>query len=99
MSDLSAQLQNLTDLVERLTTSAEGAQAEGLDPKGAAAFLSVSIEQLRQWNDKGIIPAPVTLSERCPRWSRTELKLWLVHGAPTRLQWSKMREMKLRAAG
>lgn len=76
--------------------AAEAVTAEGLDPASAAALLGVSVRKLHEMNSAGQIPAPVELGDRCPRWLKSELVLWLRHGAPNRAKWVLMRDTLMR---
>lgn len=75
------------------------ADVEGLSNAAAARFVGMSVSLWNSLNNRGLVPAPAELSERCPRWSRTELKAWLLAGAPARSRWNQMREVVLRRAG
>src|SRR5687767_11671509 len=83
-----------------LATSATPAApppVEGLAVRGVAAFLSVSDSQVHALNAAGHLPAPAKLGDgRCPRWSATELRCWLLHGAPARTRWAMLRDAALR---
>jgi len=74
---------------------------EGLCPQGAAKFLGVSLRALHDLNNRGWLPEPVRLggSDRLPRWSKGELRLWLQYGAPHRRRWATMRPTLLRRVG
>jgi predicted DNA-binding transcriptional regulator AlpA len=72
---------------------------EGLGPKEAAQYVGVSVSAWHSMNSRSSCPAPAEISERCPRWSRTELRAWLLAGAPGRNRWQLMRDQALRRAG
>lgn len=99
MSVQENELPQLLPLIEKLVAATSESLSEGLDPSGAAAYLGISTSTFHGLNAKGMIPAPAPISDRCPRWSRTELKAWLLAGAPMRSRWNHMRDVKLRAVG
>lgn len=66
------------------------------DRAGLAAALSVSVAMVDAMNTKGTLPAPVDLSDRCPRWPRREIEAWLLAGSPTRARWAEIRDQVLR---
>lgn len=72
---------------------------EGIGPNDAAKFCGVSVSAWRAMNARGLCPAPAELSERCPRWTRIELRAWLLAGSPPRARWQTMRDGALRRAG
>ena len=78
-------------LVEVYRRAAEAATAEGLDPVSAATLIGVSVRKFHEMNSSGLIPAPVELGDRCPRWLKSELLAWMRHGAPSRARWVLMR--------
>jgi predicted DNA-binding transcriptional regulator AlpA len=97
-------LLNLVGVLARLADAVEQqrmAAAEGLDPGAAAAFIGVSISKLHDLNTRGLMPSPAELGDggRCPRWSRSELRAWLLAGAPSRIRWQAMRDQVMRRAG
>src|SRR5687767_13200998 len=69
---------------------------EALDVAGVAALLTVSARKVHLMHAAGELPAPVMLGDRCPRWLRRELIMWLECGAPPRVRWMAMRESALR---
>jgi predicted DNA-binding transcriptional regulator AlpA len=70
--------------------------AEGLTADQAAAYVGVSVRKWHEMNGSGKCPAPVELGDRCLRWPRSELKAWLLAGAPTRVTWRVLREREMR---
>lgn len=86
-------------LLERIAAALDLSGTEGLSPKESAAFVGVSVSLWHSMNSRGSCPAPAQLSERLPRWSRTELRAWLLAGAPSRRVWDASREIHLRRAG
>jgi hypothetical protein len=72
---------------------------EGLTNAAAARFVGCSVSLWNSLNTRGLCPAPVQLADRRPVWPRTELKAWLLAGAPTRLQWRAIRDAAIRRAG
>src|SRR5215469_9189539 len=72
---------------------------EGLGPNGSAAYCGVSVSTWHDLNRRGSCPAPTEITERCPRWARTELRAWLLAGAPARARWQLMRDSALRRVG
>lgn len=56
----------------------------------AAAMLGISRATWDRLQSSGNLPAPVKLSERCPRWSVRVLEDWLAAGGPPRDQWESM---------
>src|SRR5262245_41897563 len=68
---------------------------EGLAPADAARFLGISRTKLHEMNTRGLVPEPVDVGG-CPRFSRSELRAWLLAGTPTRSRWMQMREVALR---
>ena len=86
-------------LLQLLRDAAEASSTEGLTAERAAAFVGVSVSKFYAMNLSGQIPAAVELGDRCPRWLRSELLLWLRHGAPSRARWALMRDALLRKVG
>lgn len=58
-----------------------------LSARRAAEFLGVSLQQLRNMNNSGLIPNAVRLGNQS-RWRVAELELWRERGYPTRDQWN-----------
>jgi len=97
MGDAALQLDPFAlALLALLREATEAATAEGLDAAGAATFIGVSVSKWHAMNAGGLCPAPVELGDRCPRWIRSELRSWLLGGAPPRVRWAAMREAALR---
>ena len=87
----------LAEQIKRLADAIGSQQAEGLDPKAAAAFCGISISKLHQLNAAGQIPAPSEIGDgRLPRWSKTVLRAWLIAGSPSRLTWRAMEAAAIR---
>ncbi len=74
-------------------------EAEGLDATAAARFLGISRSKIHDMNTHGLLPAPAEFGDRCPRWSRSELRAWLLAGAPSRARWAGIRAAAMRSAG
>jgi len=89
----------ILELLERIADGIDAGRAEGLAPADAAALLGISTSKLHELNARGLMPAPSELGDRCPRWSRTELKTWLLAGAPGRARWNLMRDTTMRRTG
>ena len=93
----------LASVLARLSASApaRGVEPEGLGPNDAAAYLGVSVSKLHDLNSRGFVPAPIEIGDggRCGRWSRSELKAWLLAGAPGRVRWAMMRDAALKRVG
>lgn len=83
------------------TVEAPLIEPEGLTFSQAAAYIGVSRSKLYQFHDAGLCPAPVSLGDGdgCKRFSRSELRAWLIAGAPPRLRWAGMREAAIRRLG
>jgi predicted DNA-binding transcriptional regulator AlpA len=90
------ELNELLTVLREIRDLLDAGSAEVLDPAGAARFLGISVSKVHQLNAAGELPSPAELGERCPRWSRTELKAWLFAGAPGRSRWEAMRHAALR---
>jgi predicted DNA-binding transcriptional regulator AlpA len=86
-------------LLMRIGDGLDAGRAEGLAPADAAVLLGISTSKLHDLNARGLIPAPADLGDRLPRWSRTELRTWLLSGAPSRARWNLMRDTAMRRAG
>ena len=86
-------------LLQLLREVGEASCTEGLTAERAAALVGVSVSKFYAMNLSGQIPAPVELGDRCPRWLRSELLLWLRHGAPSRARWALIRDALLRKVG
>lgn len=87
-------IDRLTAALDRLAAAGD---VEGLSPPDAAAYLGVSTAKLHDLDARGLLPSPAQLGDgRCPRWSRSELRAWLIAGAPPRLKWRVMRDAALR---
>ena len=89
----------LAEQIARLAAAldARTAPREGLTPTEAAAFLGISPAKLHQLDASGLIPSPAQIGDgRCPRYSASELRCWLLAGAPARLQWRAMRDASIR---
>src|SRR5579862_24729 len=70
---------------------------EGLAAADAAAYCGVSLSMWRGLDARGLCPLPARIGDgKCPRWSRTELRAWLIAGAPPRDRWVVMRESRIR---
>lgn len=65
---------------------------EGMRAAEAARFVGISPSLWRSLDARGLVPAPVELSIRLPIWPRTELRAWLLAGAPPRIKWRQIRE-------
>jgi predicted DNA-binding transcriptional regulator AlpA len=89
------------DLLRRIAAAVESDRAEALDPRAAAAFLGISVGKLHDLNGRGLIPQPAQIgdSDRLPRWDRSELRAWVLAGAPSRIRWQTIRESCLRRLG
>jgi predicted DNA-binding transcriptional regulator AlpA len=99
-SDLQTILSRVADAMERLSARLDSESPEGLSPTEAAAFCGISVGQFHALAAKGYIgPEPSELGDRCPRYSRTELRAWLMAKSPTRPRWREMRTAVLRRAG
>lgn len=73
--------------------------AEGLDAAEAARFIGVSRSMWHNLVSRGMCPSAIEIGTgRCPRWCRTELRAWLLAGAPSRALWSQLRADALRRA-
>jgi len=72
------------------------ASQEALGPPEAAIYLGVSVAKVHDLNNRGLMPEPAELGIRCPRWTRTELKAWLLSGSPSRTTWRTIRESAIR---
>jgi len=90
--DLAGILARLAVAVESIGTTVP----EALAPTDAAAFCGVAPSKWRDMNSRGLCPAAVELGDRCPRWSRTELRAWLLNGAPARSRWMNIRDQAMR---
>ena len=88
----------LTRLADAIGTQ-NGVVPEALDAGQASRFCGVSVNKWHSMNAAGHFPAPVELGDRCPRWLRSELVLWLRAGVPSRARWASMREPLLRRLG
>lgn len=90
----------LAAALERLLDAAREGQPEGLDAKGAARFLGISVSKLRELDHRGLMPAAAMLGDGlCKRWPRRVLAAWLVAGAPSRARWELMKDQVLRRVG
>ena len=91
----------ILELLRRIAAATDAGQAEALDPAGAAKFLSVSVSKIHGLNSSGLIPLPARIgdSDRLPRWSKSELKAWLLAGSPSRVRWAAMRDSAIRRSG
>jgi predicted DNA-binding transcriptional regulator AlpA len=72
---------------------------EGLDAADAARFVGVSRSSFYQLDERGLVPAAVLVGDTKRVWPRSELRAWLLAGAPSRLHWRAMRDQALRKAG
>jgi predicted DNA-binding transcriptional regulator AlpA len=70
------------------------AEPEALPAADAARLLGISRSLFFKMHSAGKVPMPAYLTERCPRWLRTELLDWLSAGCPDRLTWTKLRKGK-----
>ena len=72
---------------------------EGLNGPQAAAFIGVKPSTWYALYSGKHIPSPMSLGGegKCPRWSATELRCWLLSGAPPRDAWEHIREERLQA--
>ena len=50
---------------------------EYLTPEMAAAYLSVSVETMKQWRAQGYGPKPVTTQHKFVRYRRADLDAWM----------------------
>jgi len=95
----AADAQNrIVELLERIADATEAKRSEALGPADAARFINISVAKLHDLNSRGLLPTPASIgdSDRLPRWSRTELRSWLLSGAPSRQRWTMMRESAMR---
>lgn len=85
----------------RAAVQSAGVEAEGLSPIEAARFLGVSPAKLHAMNNSGELgPEPIGLGcGNCPRYARTELRAWILAGAPTRPAWKQLKTQAMRRAG
>lgn len=88
----------LKSLLQQIVVAVSQNDVEGLSPADAARFIGVSTSKFHSLNSSGMLPSPVELGDRCPRWIRTELRAWLLAGSPSRIKWNSIRDAKLRAA-
>lgn len=77
---------------------AQQVQDEGLGPVESATYVGVAPSKWRQMNADELCPKAVELGDRCQRWPRSELRAWLLAGAPPRARWTGMRDQALRRA-
>jgi hypothetical protein len=99
LADLFNILHEIIGLLREIRNGIDATKAEGLDPAAAAEYCGVSVATWHDWDRKNMCPAAARVSERLPRWSRTELKAWILTGKPSRARWQMMRDSALRRAG
>ena len=58
----------------------------------AAAAMGISRAMFFKLYNKGRVPPPIKLAERCPRWGKDELREWVAAGCPSGEQWAEMRK-------
>ncbi len=57
-----------------------------------ARLLGISRSHFMKLYYEGSIPAPIKLGGKCPRWVISELRAWVLVGAPSREAWERMQE-------
>ncbi len=83
-------------LIEIRDSLAAGEGAEGLGPVEAAAFVGVSRRSWDSMNANALCPLPSYAGDRSPRWSKTELRAWIIDRMPARSKWESRRKFALK---
>lgn len=93
----------LAEVLSRLAdaiASRGGVEPEALTAEQAAKFLGISTAKLHDLNARGLMPRPVCLGlGNCPRHLKSELRAWLLAGAPSRAKWDEVRGAAIRRVG
>ncbi|MBK8914563.1 MAG: AlpA family phage regulatory protein [Phycisphaerales bacterium] len=58
----------------------------------AADTLGISRAHLWRLHSAALLPRPLNLGRRCPRWRAAELKEWADAGCPARARWEARAE-------
>jgi hypothetical protein len=93
------QLAEAVLLLRRIAEALDVGEPEGLSPAAAARYCGVSVSQWHSLDNAGKVPAASYLSDRTPRWSRYELRAWLIEKCPERMRWQAMRSAAMRKIG
>lgn len=102
MSEPAEIFQVLVEIRDALRANATRATVdpEGLSMTEAAQFLGISTAKLHQLDSQGLLPEPARLGTgNCPRFTRTELRAWMLAGCPSRVRWAQLRDAALRRTG
>lgn len=67
-------------------TTTAGVEAELLDLPQTAKMLNYSVKTIRDLDINGKLPRPIRVCRHL-RFSRTELKHWILNGTPPRQKW------------
>jgi len=78
----------LNEILKRLEPA-----PELLTVKDLAELLNISAAHIYKMmeRDQLLLPIYIGSGRRLPRWRRTEILLWINHGAPSRPEWNSLR--------
>jgi predicted DNA-binding transcriptional regulator AlpA len=102
MSDLADILTRVANAVERIDQKLDAAAipVELVDADGLARMLGVSRSFVHSLDNRGLIPASVTVGDgRATRWLVREIRAWTAASCPSRPRWASIRDQILRRAG
>jgi predicted DNA-binding transcriptional regulator AlpA len=86
----------LVSTTEPTSAKPEAVEAEGIDMAGVAALIGIGLTSAKDLNRRGLLPRPVLEVGKLIRWSRTEVRAWMLCGAPPRAAWQSVREASIK---